>query len=93
MRNSRETVRRLTEEEKGGGGLQLRLEQKCKKEAMLPAVYKHNQTEWNSSCSVSSAETLLYHRADNNAQGWDNRKCQLIREGRKQREMARERDE
>lgn len=52
------------------------------------AWYRHNQTKWNSSCSVSSAETLLSHRADNNTQGWDNRKCQLIREREKQRESV-----
>lgn len=54
----------------------------------------NNQTKWNSSCSVSSAETPLSHSADNNAQGWDNRKCQLIRQREKQREReaARERD-
>lgn len=53
----------------------------------------NNQTKWNSSCSVSSAETPLSHSADNNAQGWDNRKCQLIRQrGETEREAARERD-
>lgn len=56
-----------------------------KKETSPPARNRHNQKKWNSSCSVSSAETLLSHRADNNAQGWDNRKCQLIREREKQR--------
>lgn len=50
----------------------------------------NNQTKWNSSCSVSSAETPLSHSADNNAQGWDNRKCQLIRQREKQREGQRE---
>lgn len=50
----------------------------------------NNQTKWNSSCSVSSAETPLSHSADNNAQGWDNRKCQLIRQREKQRERQRE---
>lgn len=34
----------------------------------------------SSSGSSSSAETSLSHSADNNAQGWDNRKCQLIRD-------------
>lgn len=53
------------------------------------ARYRGNQTERNSSGSVSSTGTPLSPSADNNAQGWDNRKCQLIRDREREREMER----